>query len=898
MPKEVEITIENKSQVYDGSPKAATIITSQTGIDTKVTYYDNKGTVIDPADIINAGKYVVSAEIISPNYTGQTTDTLTIEKAVVNLITVSGTVHIYDNIKKEPSVTIIPEGLKYAVSYNGATEAINAGSYEVIVTIVDSNYKGADTVTMIINKAEATIVFDNIFAAYDGTDKNVEVSTSPANLSVDIKYGTSSKSPVDIGKYTVYVEIIDPNYRGVDSATFTVLPAIHVKDTMLLYDGMPHEAHVSIEPSNISYYITYNGGNEKPVDAGVYHVIVIADTIIPFAIKIVTMTIEKANATVLLSTDTVTYNGMEQSITVTTNPSGFAYVVRYDNSYLKPLHTGTYHAEVEINDKNYKGKSDTNLVIKKATATINHTYSSHVVYNAATFTPVITTAPSKLKCVTTYNGVPTLPVNAGKYVVSTVIDDRDYEGSKVDTLIIEKAQASLSFGSLNYVYDSNVKMATVTTQPNNLSVSLKYEGQTQTPVNAGKYEVVATVNDPNYEGTLTDTLIIKQALVTFELTDTVFTYNGQPQTATIKTVPANIPYTVTYNDNNEIPVETGSYVMKIHITDPNYAGDTIRRMYIDAMTAQVEISDTEYVYDGNTKSITVTTNPSVAYEIVYLQNEDTVLSPVDAGIYDVVVRITESHYNESIQNTKLIIHKASLTVEFDSVYYATYDETEQSVSITVSPSNIPFSISYYQNNNTITPVNVGRYDVKIYIAENNYVEYTDSCILIIEKANGNVHLSDLSHIYDGTPKVATATTNPAGLQVEITYNGTTTLPSAIGKYEVIATIVDTNYTGSAKDTLLIRNDVSIAKPNVIDKDNKIRLYPNPATDKTVIELYGIEGNLTIQLVDMQGKIISSKNIFSGNYYQDVIHVSELPAGVYTVRVLHQNELYIKRVIIQ
>ena len=64
-------------------------------------------------------------------------------------------------------------------------------------------------------------------------------------------------------------------------------------------------------------------------------------------------------------------------------------------------------------------------------------------------------------------------------------------------------------------------------------------------------------------------------------------------------------------------------------------------------------------------------------------------------------------------------------------------------------------------------------------------------------------LSDLEHIYDGSPKSATATTTPEGLAVSITYAGAATPPSATGSYAVVAAILEANYAGATNGTLVI-----------------------------------------------------------------------------------------------
>ena len=74
---------------------------------------------------------------------------------------------------------------------------------------------------------------------------------------------------------------------------------------------------------------------------------------------------------------------------------------------------------------------------------------------------------------------------------------------------------------------------------------------------------------------------------------------------------------------------------------------------------------------------------------------------------------------------------------------------------------------------------------------------------VVEKLAAVVTLADLEHVYDGTPKSATVTTDPAGLNVVVTYAGDTTVPSSGGDYAVVAEIDEPNYSGVANGTLSI-----------------------------------------------------------------------------------------------
>ena len=69
--------------------------------------------------------------------------------------------------------------------------------------------------------------------------------------------------------------------------------------------------------------------------------------------------------------------------------------------------------------------------------------------------------------------------------------------------------ATINLGNLTATYDGTAKSVTVTTIPTGLAVDITYNGSSVSPINAGTYTVVATVNDSIYQGSTTGTFIIE-----------------------------------------------------------------------------------------------------------------------------------------------------------------------------------------------------------------------------------------------------------------------------------------------------------------------------------------------------------------------------------------------------
>ncbi|WP_420582763.1 MBG domain-containing protein [Reichenbachiella sp.] len=176
----------------------------------------------------------------------------------------------------------------------------------------------------------------------------------------------------------------------------------------------------------------------------------------------------------------------------------------------------------------------------------------------------------------------------------------------------------------------------------------------------------------------------------------------------------------------------------------------------------------------------------------------------------------------------------------------------------------------------------GIYDISLSggVAENYALTLVDGT-LTIEKATATITLSDLTYDEDGTAKSPTVVTDPAELEVVLTYDGESAAPSAAGSYEIVATIDETNYLGSATTTLTI-NEVAVT--GVQPKAVEIAVYPNPTSDWLAVS--GLTDKLAqLSLIDIDGHVVLSEIVTP----KQRINVKSLKAGLYLLQ-LEQKDL--------
>jgi fibronectin-binding autotransporter adhesin len=147
------------------------------------------------------------------------------------------------------------------------------------------------------------------------------------------------------------------------------------------------------------------------------------------------------------------------------------------------------------------------LTISKAAATVILGDLSKE-FNGNPIIVSATTLPSGLPLQVTYDGSTEAPTAVGAYAVSATVQDANYDGIASGTLVIGKGTATISLGNLNVTYDGAPKPVTTTTVPAGLLVSLTYDASTTAPTAPGSYDILATIEDPDFNGTAAGTLVV------------------------------------------------------------------------------------------------------------------------------------------------------------------------------------------------------------------------------------------------------------------------------------------------------------------------------------------------------------------------------------------------------
>ena len=166
------------------------------------------------------------------------------------------------------------------------------------------------------------------------------------------------------------------------------------------------------------------------------------------------------------------------------------------------------------------------------------------------------------------SGLFTASTAGGPYVITAT----NAALSGTASVTVNRAPASITLSNLTRTYDGAPKPVTTTTTPGGLSTAVTYNGGTTAPAVAGSYSVVATITDPNYQGSASGTLIINPAPASIALSNLTRVYDGSPKPVAATTTPGGLPVSITYNGNTTAPSDFGSYSIVGTITDPNYQG--------------------------------------------------------------------------------------------------------------------------------------------------------------------------------------------------------------------------------------------------------------------------------------------------------------------------------------
>ena len=237
------------------------------------------------------------------------------------------------------------------------------------------------------------------------------------------------------------------------------------------------------------------------------------------------------------------------------------------------------------------------------------------------------------------------------------------------------------------------------------------------------------------------------------------------------------------------------------------ATEVERTFVVTKATAGLTLDGLLQTYDGSQKIATATTAP--LGRAVTFTYDGSATAPTNAGSYQVTAMIDDPIYQGSATGT-LVVTKAVQAITFavisDKLTTATVALTASGGgsgnAVTFAVTEGPGSID---GGNTLSFTGVGSVTITASQAGNGNYEAAAPVArnFTVNRAIATVQLANLGQTYNGSQRFAAATTNPSGKTVNFTYDGSPTAPTNAGSYEVVATIDDSIYQGSASGTLVV-----------------------------------------------------------------------------------------------
>ncbi len=569
---------------YDPSKKISIVpeVSNNAGDYVTLMYYPLGSTNGNPDAPVNVGTYRVVATIVGhPNITGRGESSLIITQATseiralpsVDSITygtplkndaVMGGVGINGGTVEATNGTVISGYFFYATD-NSEKIPVGDNTISLIFKPNDANYATATCqVNLKVTQATIGIEISTLGKYYTGSPLYPDVTT---DASIKIKYTFKQgiinvTDAVDAGIYTVTAEVVDANYKGSATATFTIYKAKALLDESTLPTGSDVTYGTVLGSSIIS------GGSMVYVSGqnGIYGSFkyVLEDTLLgsvkidnatgeiaPYDVEVVftpedganyeltyfTIPVKVIKARAIINiegkTNQFTYGQLIVSPTFKTDPAGLTV----DNSKFENAiggtvqRAGTYEYVASINENNYEGEITYAVTVGKKAITVDFKNdgesadSYHSVYGIAYYpkveivqdTLVGADASNYLeygkKIIFRYTNNATgesalvPPTAVGEYTVTAVLEDHDYlidsNYASVPYIVNKATVEAINFDpdSLSNQVYGQVSVPIVNTVPAGVGYVIEFPGYESMPTKAGTHSIKVTIQDPNYNAT-------------------------------------------------------------------------------------------------------------------------------------------------------------------------------------------------------------------------------------------------------------------------------------------------------------------------------------------------------------------------------------------------------------
>ncbi len=827
------ISLAGMNQTYDGLAKTATVETAPPGLPVEITY---NGTLSAPT---NAGSYAVTCTVNDVDHQGSAIGTLVISKADAT-VTLGGLAQAFDGMAKTATAVTVPEGLPATISYNGSYSApSNAGLYAVTATVNHVNYQGVATGVLSIARAVAGVSLGSLSQTYNGTPKSPTVDTIPASLPAMITYNGSPVNPTAAGLYVVTATVNHVNYQGMATGTLTIAKAnaaVTLGSLLQTYNGSPKTVTATTTPDGLNIAFSYNGNSNAPANAGTYSIVgsVFSDNYMGSANGV--LIVEKASQTIDFQKNGDQILTNEVRLTATAS-SGLAvtYAVQEGPAIIADGTNLTFTGEgtvsivaTQAGDDNWNPAPEvTNaFAVTKASAPV-YLQDLAQTYDGTERTVTATTMPAGLTVVITYNGLAEAPTNAGSYAVTGTVSSPLYQGVTNDTLVVDRATDTITFGETNQTY-SGMARAVTATAGSGSPVELTYDGLVAAPTNAGSYAVMGIVDAVNWRGTNTTTLVVAKADQSIAFpslgdkvaTDTVCLSSTASSGMAVAFVVGSGPGSISGGTNLTF-AGTGSVSI---VASQGGDGNWNPALEVTNTFAVTKAEQSELGFAPaspqtyNTVGILATTGGSgtgaVSYAVLSGPGEIVGADGLKAtsGTGDIVVEATKSGDNLFLVQTSsatVTVQEASQTIDFPAIGdKLTIDLI--GLSATAS-SSLPVSFgvvggfAFISGGTNLTFTGTGV--VSVVASQDGDANWNPASSVTntfnVTKAPAAVYLQNLAQTYDGTARAVTATTMPAGLTVEIAYDGGAEAPTDSGSYAVSGMVSSAMYEGETNSTLVV-----------------------------------------------------------------------------------------------